>query len=71
MGVQVFGCPEHYNPAEDTIVSTMARLLRQRLDTYWQSDGGGVAMRVVVSSGGYTAVFASTFGDALFEMFVP
>lgn len=57
IGVAVFGRPEHYNPADDTIVRTTARLLRQRLTQYYESEGLQDQLRIAIPRGGYAPVF--------------
>ncbi|MCU6501702.1 hypothetical protein LPN04_28295 [Rugamonas sp. A1-17] len=57
IGVAVFGRPEHFNPADDTIVRTTARLLRQRLAQYYEEEGATDALRIVIPRGAYVPVF--------------
>ncbi len=57
IGVQVFGRRSDYNPGEDNIVRNYARQLRQRLDLYFEEDGGHEELRIVIPRGGYTPVF--------------
>lgn len=57
IGVAVFGRPEHFNPADDTIVRTTARLLRQRLTQYYAEEGGADPLRIVIPRGAYVPVF--------------
>jgi hypothetical protein len=39
IGERVFGRAENYNPSEDNIVRSQARILRQKLETYFASEG--------------------------------
>ncbi|MES2349779.1 MAG: hypothetical protein V4641_19630 [Pseudomonadota bacterium] len=57
IGVAVFGRPEHFNPADDTIVRTTARLLRQRLAQYYAGEGSADPLRIVIPRGAYVPVF--------------
>ncbi|MFZ6757502.1 hypothetical protein ACO0K9_09770 [Undibacterium sp. Ji50W] len=57
IGVAVFGRPEHFNPADDTIVRTTARLLRQRLAQYYAEEGNADALRIAIPRGTYVPVF--------------
>lgn len=57
IGIEVFGRPEHYNPAEDTIVRSTARLLRQRLAQYYEMEGRLDELRIVIPRGAYVPVF--------------
>lgn len=41
IGIQVFGRSESYNAADDSIVRTQARLLRQRLEEYFEHECPG------------------------------
>ncbi len=61
---QVFGRPEHFNAGEDSIVRSSARLLRQRLDRYYQGEGVNDPIRIVLPRGSYVPVFAP-FGRGL------
>lgn len=57
IGVHVFGKPTTYNTSEDNIVRTHARLLRQRLDAYFQDEGKEEPFRISMPRGGYIPVF--------------
>ena len=57
IGVAVFGRPEHYNPAEDNIVRASARLLRQRLEHYYENEGSADQIHITLPRGGYLPVF--------------
>ena len=57
IGIKVFGRPAGYNSSEDSIVRSHARLLRQKLDAYFESEGAGASMRIDVPKGHYLVVF--------------
>lgn len=57
IGTAVFGRPDHYNPSDDTIVRSTARLLRQRLDQYYEDEGRAEAFRIAIPRGAYVPVF--------------
>lgn len=57
IGVAVFGRPPGYDPAVDGIVRTHGSRLRQRLEMYFQEEGAGEPIRLMVPRGGYIPVF--------------
>jgi hypothetical protein len=60
IGIQIFNRPTDYNPGEDNIVRSYARLLRKRLDLYFEGEGSRETMRIVVPRGGYVPIFRSS-----------
>lgn len=58
IGTRVFGRPKDYNPAEDNIVRTYARVLRKRLEEYFDGEGKSEPLQVQVPRGGYVPVFS-------------
>lgn len=60
IGRCVFGRPESFNPSEDSVVRSGARLLRQRLERYYAEEGGSDAVRIVIPRGSYVPVFIET-----------
>ena len=58
IGVEVFGRPPHYLPADDTIVRTTAGLLRKRLAKYYETEGSADPVRIAIPRGSYVPVFA-------------
>src|SRR5438477_13165242 len=56
LGVEVFGRPS-FDPRTDPIVRVEASRLRQKLTSYYQSDGKGDAVRIVLPKRGYVPVF--------------
>jgi hypothetical protein len=57
IGTQIFHRATNYNPGEDNIVRSYARLLRKRLDEYFESEGSNEQMRIVIPRGGYVPAF--------------
>ena len=57
IGIQIFNRSVDYNPGEDNIVRSYARLLRKRLDIFFQGEGAGERLRIVIPRGGYVPVF--------------
>jgi hypothetical protein len=57
IGEHVFRRPRGYNPGEDNIVRNYARLLRQRLEEYFNGEGIDEAIRIAVPRGGYVPLF--------------
>ena len=46
IGVEVFKRPPNYNPNDDSIVRSHARLLRQKLGAYFEENGQGEKIRI-------------------------
>lgn len=65
IGQRVFGRPECFNPSEDSVVRSGARLLRQRLERYYLEEGGNDSVRIVVPRGSYVPVFVETAGESV------
>jgi hypothetical protein len=59
IGIRIFNRPEDYNPGEDNIVRSYARMLRKRLDQYFEGEGRHESMRIRIPRGGYIPVFQS------------
>ena len=57
IGTQIFNRTTDYNPGEDNIVRSYARLLRKRLDKYFEDEGLEEPLRVDIPRGGYVPVF--------------
>jgi hypothetical protein len=57
IGVRVFGRDATYNPAEDTIVRSSARQLRQKLAEYFATEGRDETLVMEIPKGGYVAAF--------------
>ncbi len=59
IGMKVFGRPPGYNSSEDSIVRSNARLLRQKLAAYFETEGADEEFRIDVPKGHYLLVFTS------------
>jgi hypothetical protein len=59
IGTKIFHRASNYNPGEDNIVRSYARLLRKRLDEYFEQEGRDEPMRLIVPRGGYVPIFES------------
>lgn len=57
IGAQVFGKAADYNPGDDNVVRVTARLLRRRLNEYFEGEGKDEALRLVIPTGRYVPVF--------------
>src|SRR5271157_5853626 len=59
IGIHVFGRPPGYNPNEDNIVRSHARLLRLKLEHHFSNEGKDEPVIVEIPKGQYLAVFAA------------
>ncbi len=57
IGQRVFGRTPDYNPHEDNIVRSHARLLRQKLEAYFVSEGASEPLVLRIPKGGYVPEF--------------
>lgn len=57
IGIRVFGRSPSYNPADDSIVRAQARLLRQKLEEYFDHECTHTAEIITVPKGGYVPLF--------------
>lgn len=57
IGVHVFGRPSDYSSGEDNIVRAHARLLRNKLDAYFETEGREESLRILIPKGGYCPTF--------------
>ena len=57
LGTHIFNRPTDYNPGEDNIVRSYARMLRKRLDEYFKSEGSQEPIRIMIPRGGYVPIF--------------
>jgi len=57
IGTEAFGRPANYNPGDDNIVRNYARLLRKRLEEYFNTEGKDERLRVSIPRGRYVPVF--------------
>jgi hypothetical protein len=65
IGMKVFGRPPGYNSSEDSIVRSHARLLRQKLATYFETEGADEELRIDVPKGHYLLVFTSRMSPVI------
>lgn len=71
IGERVFGRPESYNAAEDNIVRSQARILRQKLEVYFANEGAFEPILLRIPKGGYVPEFVEripTAPEALVEI---
>lgn len=64
IGESVFERPSDYNPNEDNIVRSQARLLRQKLDAYFASEGAGEPLILRIPKGRYCPEFVERTEDS-------
>ena len=57
IGIHVFARSPAYSASDDSIVRTQARLLRQRLEEYFEHECPTCAMVISIPKGGYVPVF--------------
>lgn len=57
IGVHVFGRAPGYNSNEDSVVRSQARLLRTRLDVYFQQEGRHEPLEIRIPKGSYVPKF--------------
>jgi hypothetical protein len=57
IGTKIFHRASNYNPGEDNIVRSYARLLRKRLDEYFAQEGRDEPIRLIIPRGGYIPIF--------------
>ena len=62
IGTHIFNRSTDYDPGEDNIVRSYARLLRKRLDIYFEGEGAAEPIRIVIPRGGYVPVFEELRG---------
>jgi hypothetical protein len=65
IGIHVFGRHAGYKSSEDSIVRTHARLLRQRLQEYFSTEGAEEALAVRIPKGHYLPVFEPKAVDVI------
>src|SRR5882762_2916175 len=57
IGIHVFGRSPSYNPADDSVVRTQARLLRHRLEEYFEHECPASPLVITMPKGGYVPLF--------------
>lgn len=68
LGVRVFGRPQGYDPGEDNIVRSYARMLRKRLEVYFSDEGAQERLSLMVPRGGYVPEFARMQNSTAVEL---
>jgi hypothetical protein len=63
IGIRIFGRSPGFNASEDSIVRSQARLLRQRLESYFSHEGKSETLVVKIPRGHYIAVFRRNTAD--------
>jgi hypothetical protein len=59
IGIHVFDRSPQYSASDDSIVRTQARLLRQRLEEYFEHEAPSSSLIITIPKGGYIPVFES------------
>lgn len=57
IGVHALGRPDNYHPGEDNIVRNYARILRKRLEEFFEGEGHLEEMRILIPRGQYVPSF--------------
>ncbi len=57
IGVHALGRQANYHPGEDNIVRNYARILRKRLEEFFENEGKRERMRIVIPRGQYVPIF--------------
>jgi hypothetical protein len=57
IGIHVFSRSPMYSASDDSIVRTQARLLRQRLEEYFEHEAPHTSLIITIPKGGYVPVF--------------
>jgi hypothetical protein len=63
IGNSVFGRAPDYDPKADTIVRSQAWRLRTKLKEYYETEGAGDAIRILLRRGSYVPRFARLSSD--------
>jgi len=63
IGMSVFGRAPDYDPKADTIVRSQAWRLRLKLKEYYESEGAGEPLKIVLRKGSYVPFFVRLAGD--------
>lgn len=58
IGVHALGRPANYHPGEDNIVRNYARILRKRLEEFFEDEGRHEAICIIIPRGHYVPIFA-------------
>lgn len=57
IGCEVFGRPASYDPRQDAIVRSVARVVREKLNGYYLAEGASHAVRIEIPKGSYVPSF--------------
>jgi hypothetical protein len=71
VGICVYDRPPGYNPNEDNIVRSQARLLRMKLEHHFGNEGKDEAIIVTIPKGRYLPVFEARFKEPLTPVAAP
>ena len=71
IGIHVFARSPMYSASDDSIVRTQARLLRQRLEEYFEHEAPNSALIITIPKGGYVPVFEPRHSPASITEPVP
>jgi len=63
IGVHVFARSPMYSASDDSIVRTQARLLRQKLEEYFEHEAPASALVITIPKGGYVPIFEPRRAD--------
>ena len=63
IGLAVFDRPQSYDPRTDPLVRVEARRLRDKLKSYYQTEGKGEPLRIELPKGSYAPHFRTHSGD--------
>ncbi len=65
IGINVFGRSAGYNPNEDNIVRSQARLLRLKLEHHFANEGRDEPITITIPKGRYLPVFEKRFAETI------
>jgi hypothetical protein len=71
IGICVYERPPGYNPNEDNIVRSQARLLRMKLEHYFANEGKDEAVVITIPKGRYLPVFETRSDEAVTPAIAP
>lgn len=68
IGMNVYGRPPGYNPNEDNIVRSQARVLRMKLEHHFAHEGKNERIVITIPKGQYLPIFEERAADAPLEL---
>ena len=71
IGIHVFARSPMYSASDDSIVRTQARLLRQRLEEYFDHEAPDTSLIIAIPKGGYVPIFQPRMQHSASPMNVP